>query len=126
MAFLLFLVGFFCFQLITAEDNCLIGYRCAHNDTIDTECDQQMGHAALSSEGHTMCIPDLGIKNVFGNDDRVQVTSKDYPWRAIGYLNTGCTGTLVGRDLVLTAAHCVIDSNTQQLNNIKHFLSKQN
>ncbi|CAF1052194.1 unnamed protein product [Adineta ricciae] len=121
MSLLLILISFVYLRLITAEEECLIGYYCAHNGTIDSYCDLKMGHSAMSSAGQSMCIPDLKIKNVFGNDARVQVTSKDYPWRAIGYLNTGCTGTLVGRDLVLTAAHCVIDSNTQQLNNIRTF-----
>lgn len=46
--------------------------------------------------------------NIFGKDDRTPITTNDYPWRTIGYLSTGCTGTLVSRDMVVTAAHCVI------------------
>lgn len=53
--------------------------------------------------------------NVFGADRRVEMTSTDYPWKAIGRLSTGCTGTLVGPDLVLTAAHCVLDENKGEL-----------
>lgn len=54
-----------------------------------------------------------------GNDDRVPVTTEAFPWSAIGRIdwvgtkNDGtevdlgqCTGTLVGRDLVLTNSHC--------------------
>ncbi|CAF0936297.1 unnamed protein product [Adineta steineri] len=48
-------------------------------------------------------------------DNRVAVESSAYPWSAVGKLSTGCTGTLVGSDLVLTAAHCVIDSKTHAL-----------
>jgi V8-like Glu-specific endopeptidase len=37
-------------------------------------------------------------------------------WRTIGRISvSACTGTLVGPDLVLTAAHCVIDTNTGKL-----------
>jgi protease YdgD len=50
-------------------------------------------------------------KNVFGEDGRTAITSDMFPWRTIGRLlgPTGgtCTGTVVGPDLVLTAAHCV-------------------
>lgn len=61
---------------------------------------------------------DSKINNVFGADDRVAMTTLDYPWRTIGYIaDVGCTGTMVAKDLVLTAAHCVIDSNTKKLRN---------
>lgn len=55
-------------------------------------------------------------KNVFGADNRIPLTATGYPWRTIGkVLNMGCTGTLVAPDLVLTAAHCVIDPATKKL-----------
>ena len=41
-----------------------------------------------------------------------------YPWRTIGYLYNGqgsCTATLVYKNVVVTAAHCVIDPATKKL-----------
>ena len=118
---LLVSLALFSLRYTTGQQQCLIGLRWMNHGTVDSECGPLIGHSAVSRDGHTTCIPDQRGKNVFGNDDRVEVTSKDYPWRAIGYLNTRCTGTLVGRNLVLTAAHCVIHPANQQLNNIDTF-----
>ena len=46
--------------------------------------------------------------NVFGTDNRQPVASTESPWKIVGWLDTGCTGTLVGKNLVLTAAHCAM------------------
>jgi V8-like Glu-specific endopeptidase len=50
-------------------------------------------------------------KEIIGKDDRQTITSgKAYPWTAIGRVFPGnCTATLVGEDLLLTNAHCVLD-----------------
>jgi V8-like Glu-specific endopeptidase len=55
---------------------------------------------------------------VFGSDDRSRITRDEmlsYPWRAIGLVEAPgkrCTGTLVGRRLVMTAGHCVFINGT--------------
>jgi V8-like Glu-specific endopeptidase len=51
------------------------------------------------------------VKNIFGADDRTVVPDQ-FPYTAVGRLDSGCTGTLIGDNLVLTGAHCVVDSTT--------------
>lgn len=52
-----------------------------------------------------------GIK---GKDDRLQMPSAEYPWSAIGRVNTEtgghCSGVLVAPSVVVTAAHCLFDT----------------
>lgn len=55
------------------------------------------------------------LDNVFGTDDRKPVLSAEYPWSTIGRLDSNCTATLVAPNLVVTAAHCVIDPVTKKL-----------
>ncbi len=57
--------------------------------------------------------------NAQGHDPRTAITGASFPWSAIGQLShldsNGilhlCTATLVGPDVLVSAAHCVLDEN---------------
>ncbi len=74
--------------------------------------------------------PAEGSRGVIGADDRVLMTSQSFPWTAVGRINGisaegegyHCTGTLIGPDIVLTNAHCVVNPETGQLSQSLVFL----
>jgi protease YdgD len=85
--------------------------------TNPAQAQQVPGYRGLPSPTGQPIEPTLYIG--FGEDDRLPMTSSAYPWSAIGrvQINGGghCTGTLIGRDLVLTNAHCIFESGTRRL-----------
>ncbi len=63
-----------------------------------------------------------GDRVIIGTDDRTPVLTRAYPWSAIGRIEAAkadgsgytCTGTLIGTDIVLTNAHCLMDPTTNK------------
>jgi protease YdgD len=63
---------------------------------------------------------------IIGDDQRLPMTSREYPWSTVGKIvmiskdkkEYSCTGTLIGKSLVITNAHCVYDESGKLFPNI--------
>lgn len=79
-------------------------------------------------------LPNIDLKNIkihlMGEDDRVSLNSQEYKkFLPVGILenkknkNEICNGTLISRDTILTAAHCLFDQMGNQIE-IENFTFK--
>lgn len=65
----------------------------------------------------TAKFPGNDLTGIGAVDPRTTVDQTAMPWRAVGRLKAGgssCTGALVGPSLLLTAAHCVFNSQSRE------------
>ncbi|MGI9425540.1 MAG: trypsin-like serine peptidase [Hyphomicrobiaceae bacterium] len=76
--------------------------------------------ATFAAVAGSSAIPALAIDDmrpgIIRNDDRQPVLNGNRQWHAVGHINISgfrsthaCTGTMIAPNVVLTAAHCVID-----------------
>ncbi len=90
------------------DNTCLTSYDGICDEPGGTgRCDDGSDTADCVGRARLPAHPD----HYFGRDDRYIPDSTTYPWSAVGFLAPGCSGTLVHRNIVLTAAHCVIDDD---------------
>ena len=63
---------------------------------------------------------------IIGEDQRLPMMSREYPWSTVGKIvmigqdkkEYSCTGTLIGKSLVITNAHCVYEESGKLFPNI--------
>jgi protease YdgD len=63
---------------------------------------------------------------IIGKDQRLPMMSREYPWSTVGKIvmvskdkkEYSCTGTLIGKSLAITNAHCVYDESGKLFPNI--------
>ena len=75
-------------------------------DRLPADDEQSTDEAAVNPAGRKR-------RRVFGNNERLPVGDEEvqfFPYSAGGYLNSDCSGALIGPYHVLTAAHCVFEN----------------
>ncbi|MDI3287415.1 trypsin-like peptidase domain-containing protein [Polyangium sp. 15x6] len=69
-----------------------------------------------SSLDATLCLSYCDSEHkIIGCDDRTDRTAPTEgikPWSYVGWFGNGCTGTLIGSNVVLSAAHCFVTGGT--------------
>lgn len=90
-------------------DSCDTSYNgvCEEPGRGNASCAARTDRTDCNSRARPMTIND----HFFGSDDRVRVNAREAPWRFMGRftneIGENCTATLIGRDVIITAAHCV-------------------
>lgn len=86
-------------------------------EELETYAELMREHARGSRGGASSAagVEDLAV---IGVDTRERVSATEaFPYRLVGRVERGCTGTLVGPRHVLTAGHCVLNRDTKEWKN---------
>jgi V8-like Glu-specific endopeptidase len=97
------------------------GYDCADGEFVSVENDWQKNFerilVALTQQTRGEKGHGVDVSAVYGEDTRVEVTNKVFPWTAMGKFG-GCTASLVGECTIVTAAHCLNFNDSDKFDNI--------
>lgn len=91
------------------NDSCNTAFNgvCEEPGHANGSCAVRTDRSDCRGRNRPMAITD----HFFGHDDRVLVPVADAPWKFIGQLvndaGEACTATLVARNVIVTAAHCI-------------------
>ncbi len=96
-------------QLRFRTDTCATAFNnvCEEPGAGNGSCEARTDRRDCMGAERPMTIND----HFFGRDDRVLVNEAQYPWSLIGTISMtaggSCTATLIGPNVLITAAHCV-------------------
>ena len=95
------------------NDSCRTSFNgvCEEPGRGNGSCDARTDRSDCGGRQRPLLISD----HYFGRDDRVRVNAQQAPWRYMGRFTNAqdeaCTATLIGRDVIVTAAHCIHTDN---------------
>ncbi len=94
------------------NDSCATAFNGVCEEGANGRCAARTDRTDCHGRDRPMAIND----HFFGHDDRVLVNIHEAPWRFMGRLHMDggatCTATLIARDVVVTAAHCLHPSGS--------------
>ncbi|MCW5716401.1 MAG: trypsin-like serine protease [Bauldia sp.] len=114
-----------CTQGTDRSDCGVVAFLRFQDDSCRNALNGVCNEAALGGDGSCQARTDRGDcvgrdrpmqidDHYFGRDDRVLMDTTQFPWRVIGTLvgdDGSCTASLIGPDLLITAAHCIETEN---------------